>query len=117
MQSSSVTNQYFFLSLYLGYAQTNRFLYLFISDRDKITLNHQVTLVIQAIRLKTPRHYLIFAGQLCPKKDDHLVGVQLMMNHQATKWYDVDIIRITFCTIDSKVRVYQTSPTYISLHY
>ena len=70
-----------------------------MSDRVKITLNHQVTLVIQAIRLKTPRHYLIFAGQLCPKKDDHLVGLQLIMNYQATKRYDVCINKKDFCMI------------------
>ena len=74
-----------------------------MSDRVKITLNHQVTLAIQAIRLKTPRHYLIFAGQPCPKKDDHIVGVQLMMNHQATMWYDVDINKITFRVIGSSI--------------
>ena len=84
-----------------------------MSDRVKIALNHQVTLVIQAIRLKTPRHYLIFAGQPCPKKDDHLVGVQLMMNHQATKWYDVDINKITFCIIDSEYGSCISNITYI----
>ena len=85
-----------------------------MSYRVKITLNHQVTLAIQAIQLKTPRHYLIFAGQLCPKKDDQRVGVQLMRNYQATKWYDVVINKTDFWIM---VRVYQTSFTYISLHY
>ena len=106
--------------LYLGYAQTNRFLYLFISSRDKITLNHQVNLIIQAIRLKTPRHYLIFAGQLCPKKDHHLcLGVQLLMHLQSTKRYGVVIDNNAFWIIDYyvKVHVNQTLRTSISLHY
>ena len=79
------------------YAQTNRFLYLFISDRDKITLNHQVNLIIQAIRLKTLRHYLIFEGQLCLKKDHHRgQGVQLLMHLQSTKRYGWLLIKMLF---------------------
>ena len=71
-----------------------------MSYRVKITLNHQVTLVIQVIQLKTPQHYLIFEGQLCLKKDHHRgQGVQLLMHLQSTKRYGVVIDNNAFWII------------------
>ena len=80
-----------------------------------------MNLIIQAIRLKTLRHYLIFEGQLCLKKDHHRgQGVQLLMHLQSTKRYGVVNDKNGFWIIDyesKKVRVNQTLRTSISLHY